>query len=86
MNNHFIDLISTHSIGDKAIIMSILDAEGIEYYILGEHYNQYLYNALPYIFRVRADQAKKAVDMLSELHLSFQAYPCDHENNEKEQE
>jgi hypothetical protein len=86
MDNNFIELISTHSVGDKAIIMSILDAEDIEHYVLGEYSNQYLYNSLPYIFRVRADQADKAVEILSELNLSFQAYQYGDEVSEDEQE
>jgi len=50
MKNEFIEyelILETHNAGDRAFLKSLLDAEGITYFIQGEHVAQFLYNAVP---------------------------------------
>lgn len=56
--------------GDQAFIKSLLDAEGIAYYIQGEHVAPYLYNALPMRLMVRKDQAATARELLEGFEIS----------------
>lgn len=86
MDTDYIDLVSTHSASDKVIVASILEAEGIDYYIVGEHSAHFLYHAVPFIFRVRADQAERAAEALGDLHLSFLAYGQGSEKSSGEEE
>jgi hypothetical protein len=48
-----------------------LDAEGIVYFIQGEHVAPYLFNALPMRVMVRKDQADKAREILKDIKLSY---------------
>jgi len=74
MNDEFIEyvpVIETHNAGDRVFIKSVLDAEGIVYFIQGEHVAPYLYNALPMRFMVKKDQANKAKKILKDIELSY---------------
>ena len=74
MNEEFIEyvpILETHNAGDRVFLKSILDAEGIVYYIEGEHVAPYLYNALPMRFMVKKDQANKARKILKNIKLSY---------------
>ena len=74
MNEEFIEyvpILETHNAGDRVFLKSILDAEGIVYYIQGEHVAPYLYNALPMRFMVKKDQASKAREILKNVELSY---------------
>ena len=74
MNEEFIEyvpILETHNAGDRVFLKSILDAEGIVYYIQGEHVAPYLYNALPMRFMVKKDQASKARKILKNVELSY---------------
>jgi hypothetical protein len=74
MANEFIDfvpVIETHNAGDRVFIKSILDAEGIIYYIQNEFVAPYLFNALPMRIMVRCDQADQARDLLRDISLSY---------------
>ena len=57
--------------GDRVFIKSILDAEGIVYFIQGEYVAPYLFNALPMRIMVRKDQADKAFQILKDIELSY---------------
>lgn len=73
MENNFIEYVSIleiHNAGDRVLIKSILDAEGIIYFIQGEHVAPYLYNALPMRVMVKKDQADKAGEILKDFELS----------------
>ena len=70
-DTEFIAILETHNAGDRAFIKSILDAEGIVYFIQGEHVAPYLFNALPMRVMVREDQAEKAREILSDIDLSY---------------
>jgi hypothetical protein len=70
-NLEFIPVIETHNAGDRVFIKSILDAEGIVYFIQGEHVAPYLFNALPMRVMVREDQADRAREILNDIDLSY---------------
>jgi Putative prokaryotic signal transducing protein len=67
----FVPILETHNAGDRVFIKSILDAEGIVYFIQGEHVAPYLYNALPMRVMVKKDQADKAREILKDIELSY---------------
>jgi hypothetical protein len=74
MKDEFIEyelVLETHNSGDRAIIKSILDAEGITYYIQGEHVAPYVYHAVPMRLMVRKDRAMEAREVLKDIDLSF---------------
>lgn len=74
MENEFIEFVpvlETHNAGDRVFIKSILDAEGIVYFVQGEHVAPYLFNALPMRFMVRKDQADRAREILKDIKLSY---------------
>ncbi len=65
------EVLSTNSPSDRALISSILDAEGITYFFQGEFVSAYVYNAIPVRLMVRKDQFQNAVDVLRDLDLSI---------------
>lgn len=74
MENEFIEFVpvlETHNAGDRVFIKSLLDAEGIVYFVQGEHVAPYLFNALPMRFMVRKDQADRAKEILKDIKLSY---------------
>ena len=74
MKNEFVEyvpILETHNAGDRVFIKSILDAEGITYFIQGEYVAHYLYNALPMRLMVKKDQANKAREILKDIKLSY---------------
>ncbi|MEJ2154126.1 MAG: DUF2007 domain-containing protein [Desulfobacteraceae bacterium] len=56
--------------GDQAFIKSLLDSEGIVYFMQGEHVAQYLYHSLPMRLMVRKDHAAAARELLKDFELS----------------
>jgi hypothetical protein len=64
-------ILETHNEGDRALLKSILDAEGVKYYFQGEHVAPYLYRALPMRLMVKKDQATVAREILKDIELSF---------------
>ena len=74
MKNEFIEyvpVLETHNAGDRVFLKSILDAEGITYFIQGEYVAHYLLNALPMRLMVKKDQANKAKEILKDIELSY---------------
>lgn len=65
------EVLSTNSPSDRALISSILDAEGITFFFQGEYVSAYVYNAIPVRLMVREDQVQRTVDILKDLDLSF---------------
>ncbi len=65
------EVLATNSPSDRAIISSILDAEGITYFFQGEFVAAYVYNAIPVRLMVREDQVERAIEILKDLDLSF---------------
>jgi len=74
MKNEFIEyelILETHNAGDRAFLKSLLDAEGITYFIQGEHVAQFLYNAVPMRLMVRKEHATRARELLKDIELSY---------------
>ena len=67
----YVPILETHNAGDRVFIRSILDAEGIIYYIQGETVAPYLFNALPMRVMVKQDQADRAKEILRNMDLSY---------------
>ncbi len=63
-------ILEIRNAGDQAFLKSMLDAEGIVYFMQGEHVAPYLYNALPIRLMVRKDQAAAARELLKDFELS----------------
>jgi len=59
-----------HNAGDLSFIKSLLDSEGITYFIQGEHVAHFLYNAVPMRLMVKKDQANKAREILKDVELA----------------
>lgn len=74
MDDRFIayePVLDMHSAGDRAFIKSLLDAEGITYFIQGECVAPYLFNAMPMRVMVRKDQAEKTRAILRDVDFSY---------------
>lgn len=67
----FKELIRTLNQGDIAFIKSLLEAEGIEYYLHGEHFNLIRPLIEPARFMVREDQFGKAQELIKDLTISY---------------
>jgi len=63
-------ILETQSAGDIVFIKSILDAERITYFILGEHVAHFIYHSVPMRLMVRKDEAAKAREILKDIELS----------------
>ncbi len=73
MKNESVDyelILETQSSGDSAFLKSILDSEGITYYILGEHVAPYIYHSIPMRLMVKKEDAAKARDILKDFKIS----------------
>jgi hypothetical protein len=60
-------ILEVRNAGDQAFIKSLLDAEGIAYFMQGEHVAPYLYHALPMRLMVRKDQIASARELLRDF-------------------
>jgi hypothetical protein len=63
-------ILEIHNAGDQSFLKSLLDSEGIVYFIQGEHVAPYLYHALPMRLMVRSDQAVAVRELLKDFALS----------------
>jgi len=67
---NFIDyelIFEIHNASDQAYLKSILDAEGITYFIQGEHVAPFIFHAVPMRLMV---QAAKVRELLKDFKLS----------------
>lgn len=74
MKNEFIEyvpILETHNAGDRVFLKSLLDAEGITYFIQGEYVAPYIFNALPMTLMVKKEQADQAREILKDIKLSY---------------
>ena len=60
----FVMILEIHNAGDRVFLRSILDAEAIDYFILGETVAPYIFHSVPMRLMVRNDQAKRVRDLL----------------------
>ncbi len=63
----FSDLLSTLDQSYVSFIRSILDGEGIDHYVLGEHASHVFALPVPQIVRVRDDQIERAREILDDI-------------------
>jgi len=63
-------ILEVRNAGDQAFIKSLLDAEGIVYFLQGEHVAPYLYHALSMRLMVRKDQAALVRELLKDFEPS----------------
>jgi len=69
-DNVFMDLFITSNAGEIAMIKSLLDDAGIDYYFQGERFASVHSGAFPSRLYVRADQCDEALEILRDLHFS----------------
>jgi hypothetical protein len=70
---HFIDyelIFEIHSAGDQAYLKSVLDAEGITYFIQGEHVAPFVFHSVPMRLMVKKDEAAKVRELLKDFRQS----------------
>ncbi len=66
----FEPILEVRNAGDQAFIKSLLDSEGIVYFMQGEHVAPYLYHALPVRLMVIKDQAAAVRELLKDVEFS----------------
>jgi len=64
----FVKVLVTDSLTDIALIKSVLDAEGVRYFLQGENM---MYFADPAILMVVEEDVEKAAELLRPLKLKF---------------
>lgn len=58
-------VLEIHNASDRVFLRSILDAEGIDYFIQGETVAPYIFNSVPMRLMVRNDHVKAVRDVLA---------------------
>ena len=56
--------------GDLIFLKSILDAEGITYYVQGEHVAQFIYHSVAMRLMVKKEEVTKVREILKDVKLS----------------
>ncbi len=66
------EILATYNPSDVALIKSVLEGEGIEYYFQGENSSSILQTmGIPAILMVRTDQAEAVRELLKDLPISY---------------
>jgi len=73
-NATFVPILSTKSMGDIAIIKSLLDEQGIEYFIQGENMLHVLGSIDTAILNVKEEQAEEVKELLKDFEPKFLGY------------
>lgn len=73
-NATFVPVLSTKSMGDIAIIKSLLDEQGIEYFIQGENMLHVLGSVDMAILNVKEEQADDVKELLKDFEPKFLGY------------
>jgi hypothetical protein len=60
-------VLEIHNAGDRVFLRSILDAEGVDYFIQGETVAPYIFNSVPMRLMVRNDDAQKVRHLLADF-------------------
>lgn len=72
-----VELLATYNPGDVAILRSVLDANGVEYFLHGENFAIVQPLVEPTRLLVRRDQAQMVQNLLQGLDLNFLALATD---------
>ena len=67
----WLPLLKTYNSGDIGLIKSLLDSEGINYYVKGENFSLIYPLVEPSIVMIQDDQLEEAKNILSILDLTF---------------
>ena len=67
----YAEVLATYNPADIALIKSILDGEGIQYFFKGEHFMYMRPLADPVRLMVKADQVESAREVLKDVKLSI---------------
>ncbi len=67
----FVQILQTYSQTDLALIKSVLDAEGVQYYIKGENIGSIYTFAIPMILMVAGEDVQTAKELLEPLELQY---------------
>jgi hypothetical protein len=59
-----------HNAGDQAYLKTLLDAEGITYFIQGEHVAPFVFHSVPMRLMVKKDEAAKVRELLKDFRQS----------------
>jgi len=73
MTDEFIDyelVLELHSAGDLAFLKSILDAEGITYFVQGEHVAQFIFHSVPMRLMVKKEDVARVKEILQGVNLT----------------
>jgi hypothetical protein len=70
VDSTFVKILETDSLSDIALIKSVLDAEGVHYFIQGEN-AKFLQPMGPAVLMVAKEDVDKAIKALQELKLNF---------------
>ena len=73
MKDEFIEykfVLEIQSSGDLIFLKSILDAEGITYYVQGEHVVQFIYHSVPMRLMVKKEDVAKVREIIKDMKLS----------------
>jgi len=60
----FTMVLEIHNAGDRVFLRSLLDAEGIDYFVQGETVAPYIFHSVPMRLMVRKDQAEQVRELL----------------------
>lgn len=82
----YVEVLDTFNPFDIAIIKSMLDAEGIEYYFIGENFGGIYPMATAPRLMVIKDKAQDASEFLKDLSLTYLASHSPEEEEEEEDE
>lgn len=63
----FEPVLEIHNAGDRVFLRSLLDAEGIDYFIQGETVAPYIFHAVPMRLMVRSDQVPAVRELLHDF-------------------
>jgi hypothetical protein len=66
----FVKVLETESLTDLALIRSVLDAQGVRYFLQGENMS-FIRHLDPAVLMVSEDDAQQAVDLLKPLDLKY---------------
>lgn len=72
-NHTFVEILSTFNPSDIALIKSILENEGINYYIDGDHFFAYRPCAIAARLMVQDDQVEIVLELIKDLKLQYNA-------------
>jgi len=62
--------LETQSAGDLAFLKSILDAEGVTYFVQGEYVAQFIFHSVPMRLMVKKEEVSKVKEALKGVNLS----------------